>query len=287
MPFLSVNGLTVPVLNVSPRKTYLEVGADADRSIRGVSTAVGRRAIKRAWDVVAQHADGPSAEALESWALGQGVFHVSFDSGVVGDFGLCPDRGYTGRCVFNGALFGGQGFAWRTVNSTDVIRYRIPVRTRGNDWTVMAWFALGIGGPYTHLALVSRGGALTRYANGVVTGTLSNISVDNPTANAIRGTLLSSTVAGVPTAAVVWDDLVLCNWPLTAAMVQATYAEGLAGRMHPAAPQVNVRGDALREVGPVTCRATMGESEYQQGRLVGATGWQDNLRTFAFRLEEV
>lgn len=287
MPFISVNGLTVPVLNTSPRKTYLEVGADADRTAAGASTAVGRRAIKRAWDVVAQHADGQSAEALESWVTGQGLFHVSFDTGVVGDFGLCPDRGYTGRCAFNGTLFGGQGYGFRTVNSTDVIRYRIPMRTRGNDWTAMGWFLVPFGLFWVHLAVVSRGGVLTRYANGVVTATVANISVDNPTTNAIRVSYLSATQAGLPASNITWDDVVMANFPMTAAMVLAVYNEGLAGRAHPAAPQVNVRGDVLKEAGPVVCRGVMQESDYHQGRQVGAAAWQNNLRTFAFRLEEV
>ena len=98
MPFLTINGLTIPIS---------QGGQMNSRKIGGVGRSIGGtyleavRAVKRQWQFRTTPMAQQDAVALIGLLNGQGA-HFSFDADAVADNGLTPASGDTGA-VYHGA----------------------------------------------------------------------------------------------------------------------------------------------------------------------------------------
>lgn len=136
MPFLEINGITVPVVEASARRTIVKRG-EKTRSARGILRD-GTRGIRRQWEVELCFTDKEEARAFENLIDGLGHF-VDMDQPVAST-GLTPFGEV--RMRFNGATWGSAGRGVGIVDATisdsgqfdGFIRYDAQLNDR---WTIL------------------------------------------------------------------------------------------------------------------------------------------------------
>jgi hypothetical protein len=285
MTFMTINGLTIPIKDASLRKTDAEFGSDRARSAGGEFMAPIPRGIKRVWDCTTKPLLGRTAEEMEAWITGAGMWHVSFDDGIQGDYGITPEAGHHGIVQTSVVKFAGGAALQFQATPQDmgwIVPRASPESAGSRNCTMAAWYSLDAA-TFQHLALTVRNAVATWYIDGVVTGSaILNLTISDVSSGLLMS-LFSKTIAGSNDTVVTWDDLVMANWPMNASMIAAMYARTTK---FSAAPTMEMEGTLIQQAEPVLVRGVMQQGDYNQGRGSADSAWQNNMRTLSFRLEE-
>lgn len=270
MPFLAINGWTVPVADGEARVSFDKLGA-AQRSYNGVLRGT-RRAKVRQWEVTTTIKTNANAIAFEASASGDGQVW-SFDNDLFSSKGLAPDAGYNVTLSATGGKYGG----YVQVSSNTNLTYSVDLGQV--SWTMLVWKEEG--GVYYHYGINSDG---TQYKNGAVH---SAVPTDNVTewftgstsSMSLRGKDIAGTNANAK-----YDDFVVMPFTMPLAQIAAVYNLGLA---HPLAPQVLVSGDLLGGpgTGPVYAIGNVDSAEFVQ--VFGDDGFAANYRRVNAQFSEV
>lgn len=278
MSFALLNNYEPPIAELA--EDTVEVGLEDERSAGiGMQLQTDTRAFKRRWSGKTSLMGGVEAEAFKLWLMGQ-CWNLSFEKGIQGEGGLSPDTGYA-SVIVSTAKYG--TYSVFGVGGATVARYRIPIRTRSNDYGALMWVRDNGVGTWQHVAISSRQGVITRLLDGVSVGGLSCLTVDVPTSNALRFTLVATQPGGSASLGLRFDDVVLFNWPPTTEQIAA---HRTASRAFSEAPLLELSGDVLQETGPVLVRGFVESEDYVQVQ-DPTLGWDNNQRVVSFSLEEV
>jgi hypothetical protein len=256
MPFLSVNGLELPVAPDSFEERVREVGSTSQAYSGALRKT--RRAVKR--DCSFETPPMLASEALAWDGLLRGLGEAwSFDEHLYGSKGTGPSAGAAERNT------GSPKFGAGCVRFTGSQSLALPFAA--TTWTVMFWRLTT--GSYVHWLHTSATGGANGYADGVYGAAPGILTVSGGTAT------LADTDARV-------DDLVLLPFVVPAGWIAALGAQTAAW---PSTPRLRAAGDAVSEAASRTCLGEVASSRLLQGVVGGA--WHTNLRKLSVTLSEV
>ncbi len=263
MPFLALNGITVPVRIGDASRELLEIG-ERTRARSGVSR-MQRIVTKRLHKF--RTPPQTAADALAFTGLIQGDGHVWISGGLTS---------YSSKGLRSSAVVGTVAF-----NAPSVVKFSASVLSLsgggalasisyqpevGTDWTVMVWRTTNNGSSWTHHIVRSDG---TKFVNGVSSGAATSwLTVSAPNLT------LSDTSSPTP---VKYDDLVFLPF-----LVPASWAPTIAARTSgwPLIPTLTATGDGLA-----------GTTQSVHGSVVSLDLVQgsgvSNLHSLSFELYEV
>jgi hypothetical protein len=180
MPFLSLNGISIPVAADSAQREPVDIG-DRGRAHDG-TPFINRRGVKEEWSFSSTLKSQTEANALRKLITGIGD-HWTFDSDFYSDKGNYPTL-TTGSSIDSGTgkhTFG----ALRTTNDFTVV---LDSAARYGKLTCAYWAVNAANSAWEHWLLTSSGSTVTYYKNGVLhgvgssmVGTSSTLVVPNST----------------------------------------------------------------------------------------------------------
>lgn len=260
MPFLSLNGWTVPVADGQARTSNFKPG-QRKRSARG-RMRQSERYVRRTWLVETTVLTFEESEALMRLACGEGHFW-DFADGLQASTSLTPLPGYSSSVRLNPQAWGafGKGCA-----QLGVLRY--DVQARDDEWCALWWQWNASTLAWDGCALRSDG---MGYLNGVRNDAVGGGNPPNVTGGIFQ-------FAG--TGGFNFDDLAFLPYkPSTSMLAAFTTATGKFGPC----PLVRVTGDMVAGA-TVFC---VGEVEAVPFRQGAKPTWQNNLRTVRIKLREM
>lgn len=276
MTTLTINGLEVSCAVGSLRSNPRPFSEHRGRSPRGTQQSMTRRT-KRSWSLTTTAMAATIADSLERWCTGAGSWRFTMQAGITSDQGLVPHAGHTGVISTAQSKFGTRSLYLSA--STKTVLYTVPPSRWGvGTVTISAWH---YNASWKHIVMVveDAGATITRYVDGAATGTLACVSQSS---NVV--TIAGKAIDGSSTA-VYYDDVVLCNYPWTAAMVAAIYARGnTSATRHPASPLCFLTGTVIGEA-EVPVRGFVTGEDVVQASSGGV--WASNLRALSLRFDEV
>jgi hypothetical protein len=286
MPFLSVNGWSVPVASV--QRPEREVIGARGRAQSGVMRR-GDRAQALILEAETPVMAAADANALEAMCLGRG-FAFSLNDGLYSQrTSLGPVAGY------NAALHTTSptpkfGARYLKVNSSGGACAWAFNLEETNVWSAMWWHNHNNSpsNTWAHYCVVNNAGQWSVYVDGSLTYGPSGTPPTSPgnfsasvSGNLLTFSLLGKQVNGTNSANANFDDLVLLPWAVPAGLVAAVVA---STRAFPAPPFVEVSGDVVD--GRVVLCAAEVTAQAVERAVIGGT-WTNTLRSLSIRFEEV
>lgn len=263
MPFLTINGLTIPVALRSARRPAPErIGANLTRKFSGKlsKSEHARKAVYEASTPVLTAAD---ARAIRGLLEGDG-HHWAFDSTLYSSKGLGPSAGTM--------TLGSAGQVEDAASLAAAASIVFPTAL-GAEWTVAFWHHNTVA--WNHYAQRSDG---TKWIDGAVTGgPIPPLTVD------AAGNI---TLTNGAAAAWLFDELLALPYKVLDAWPAEIFARGDSNVAWPSLPDLVAAGDFI-DLGGETELSVMGEveeTEYTRGNRGG--GVAKNLQALTFRLRE-
>ena len=274
MPFLTINGYTVPVINGSPRRRIPTVGPRS-RSFRG-QIRDARRGARRMWDIEALFLDFDDAESLAHLVLGEGHhFGWGTDGGLQASTGLMPEPGAGAVYLSDTNLVTFVGGAQGDI----FLRY--DAQLIDSDWTI-AWVE-NVGGA-KFAARRSDGAGFFDGSRDDSTGRLngpSNFLVDVVDEVLTIGINVPSATGQIlhPLDALSWiaSDGMIAEWGASISDVSSMAA----------LPTVKISGDIIEEDQTLCVGQISGLDYIQKPTAVPGVGWVNNAKILKFSLIEV
>jgi len=268
MPFITLNGYTVPVESASPRKKFSRRG-ERTRSVKG-QLRDGRRGRRRGWSLTTVCKEQEEGEAIENLVWGKA--HVAhFFDGLNAETGLNPVTGWSGVSMSMSVGLGLEtGYLILAGSaSTPSIQYDAQI---DDEWTIL-WHE-GTG--------AWAGGALRDDGTGYLSGVQNNNAGSTATdvQISVSGGIL--TITNASASSVNLDQLVMLPWRASEAMMAfwtAVTADAFWGR----APVLAVAGDIIEEE-KFYGFGQVNRAEFVQ--FAGASGWVNNGSRIEFELME-
>jgi hypothetical protein len=268
MPFITLNGYTIPIANASPRKKFSRRG-ERIRSVKG-QLRDGRRGRRRGWSLMTICVEQEEGEAIENLVWGKA--HVAhFFDGLNAETGLNPAAGWSGISMNMSVGLGLEtGYLVLAGSaSSPSIQYDAQL---DDEWTILGHEGTGAW----------TGGALRDDGIGYLAGVQDNNAGSTATdvQISISGGVL--TVSNANVASVNLDQLVILPWKATEAMMAfwtAVTADAFWGR----APVLAVAGDVIQEE-KIYAFGQVNNSEFLQ--FGSASGWVNNGARVDFELME-
>lgn len=281
MPFLRINGWTVPVINASPKQAIARVGR-RERSFRG-QLRDSRRFERRTWDVTTIVRDHHDAFSLDHLISGRAHFFDLLD-GLQADTALMPlPPGALAGSVLVPGADGAYGFGRLTVpqaSTETVLAYDAQL---GSEWTAV-FFREDSGGDWVGHGVRSDGSA---YVDGVESLTFNFPSSAGGDGLFVRVTDgIVEIVKDATAQEENIDDIAILSYRASDALLAALTQDPSTGLKFGPAPFVRVDGDLFGE--ETVCYGQVLDSTIlQKPATVPGIGWVNNARTVRFSLTEI
>jgi hypothetical protein len=282
MPFLQINGITVPVAEWS--RSQRPIG-DSGRAFSGQQRST-RRALKRSWRITTTPLTRVTAEALLALLQGQGDAWA-FDSDLYSAKGNAMSSG-TGIAVSaiqskygasSLALTGDGVAASRDSDSGKILQ------PAGITYTLAAWMRsdLTAGGQRLQVREFDENDTLlqTLSIDGANDSAWAYRSATKASHASVSYVKVRTSIHTTPSGSAYFDDVLFVPAELSTGQLDAIEA---AGRAVAGPPRVNLTGDVVgSEVVP--CEATIERVEGEQ--FASGSTWQNTGQVLDFELVEV
>ncbi len=281
MPFLRINGWTIPVANATPTHE-LTVTGRRDRSHRGQLRS-SERFHRRRWNVKAVVKDHDDAHSIEGLVAGRAQFFDLAD-GLQAATGLMPlPPGAIGGATILPGTTGAFGDGVLSVPAATVGTVVAWDAQIGAEWTVM--FMRSVAGDFLGHAVRSDGSS---YVDGAASSTFGHPAASGGDGVYVRVTDGVAEIVKDGTAAdEIFDDVSILSYRASDSMLEQVTQEASLGLKFGPAPFVRCDGD-LVGASSIICRGTVSGTEIvtKPSRLP-LLGWVNNARIVSFTLEEV
>jgi hypothetical protein len=264
MPFLSANGIELPVAPDSFEERVREVGFTGPAYSGALRKT--RRAVKR--DCTFETPPMLASDALAWDMLLRGMGEAwSFDSHLYGSKGTGPSS----NTATQSAGTAKHGAGCLRFSGAQAIAIPVALDPSLEAYSVMYWRRTDAAGTYVHYIHNHNTGAESAWVNGVFG---MGPEIFTPTASSVAIEDSDSRL----------DDLVILPFSVPEGWVLPLYAEASA-RAFFSLPRLRISGDAVSEASSRTCIGDVSSSRLLQGVVGGA--WHTNLRKLSVTLSEV
>ena len=285
MPFLSINGLEVPVADGGFRLPEREQVGPRGRVASG-SMRRGARAQALVAEGSTPLITAAEAAVLHGMLAGTG-YKWSFDEGLGSDeTGLNPNAGYDALSLVTATPTPKYGTRCAKLTvSNGTLAFEVDLE-ESTTWSASFWHNDNNAG-WVHCVIVCNGGSYSCYEDAALEYGPSNTPPTyfgnvtfSVSGDVLTFSLKGKTRAGTNATNQSYDDLVIVPWAMSADLVLVLWA---STRAYPAPPFVEASGDAL---GGRIIKCSGMVTGQQMAQAVSGGAWTTTLRNVDFRLDE-